>query len=201
MAADPQFASIPIVGSAVVSATAETSYTAPTTAVTLLAATSPRQFTDGSTTSGSTTLGSTANAQFKNGDVGRSVSGVGIPAGTLIQFVTSPTAAIMSQPATANGSGLTLTLGGGIGLKVEEVDATGTGVTLAGIINLYLYDGTVYHIAGSIQVTGVTPSTSTKPFSSQTFYTNLWLPPGWSLVAASFVASQLINLVAYAGAL
>lgn len=128
MATTPQFASTPLLGSATVSATAETSYTAPTHTVTVVS-------------------------------------------------------------AGANGS------------KIEQVDFAATGTTLAGFIQLYLFDGSNYHAIGSQLVTVVTPSTTTAPFFASQFFSNLILPNTWTLTAASFTASQLINVTAYGGSM
>ena len=130
MSSGPQFAGIPVVGSSVLSATADTVYTAPTHTVTLLGGQGPRNVTDGVTNS--TTLLTSATANFQSGDVGRPVSGAGIPTGTVIASVTSTTNVVMSQVATASASGVTVTLGGGIGTLIQEVDVIGTGVTADG---------------------------------------------------------------------
>jgi hypothetical protein len=94
---------------------------------------------------------------------------------------------------------VTLTLGGGQGSKIEEIVIEGTGTTLAGVIVYSLYDGTTYHSFDSTVVTAVTPSTTTAPFRASQRYTNLILPPGWSLVASSWVASQLAKVTALGG--
>jgi hypothetical protein len=186
------FAPIPSLQSSILSATADSSYTAPTHAVTIAGGQGPRQVTDGVTNS--TTLVTSATALFNFGDVGRPISGAGIPAGTIIASVASATNATMSQPATASASGVTLTLGGGIGSLVQEVVAIGTGTTVAGMIELFTYDGTTYHHFDTMAVTVVAPSTTVAPFKLVRDYVNLWLPPGWTLVATSFVASQLIDM-------
>jgi hypothetical protein len=192
MALDAAFAPIPSLQSAILSATADSSYTAPTHAVTIAGGQGPRQVVDGVTNS--TTLVTSATALFNFGDVGRPISGAGIPAGTIISSVASATNVNISQPATASASGVTLTLGGGIGSLVQEVVAVGTGVTLAGMVNLFTFDGTTYHAFDTMAITAVTPSTSVAPFRLVRDYVNLWLPPGWTLVATSFVASQLIDM-------
>lgn len=64
-----------------------------------------RTFSDGSITSGSTTVTSTAVASFVVTDVGNVISGTGIPVGTTVASVTSPTAIEISAPATATTSG------------------------------------------------------------------------------------------------
>lgn len=100
---------------------------------------------------------------------------------------TAPTHTVTIVTAGANGS------------KVEQVDFAGTGTTLAGVVQLYLFDGSTYHAQASQLVTAVTPSSTQAPFFASQFFSNLFLPNGWSLVAASFAASQLINVIAYGG--
>ncbi len=65
--------------------------------------------TDGVTVIGSPNITS-ATANFTQSDIGQPISGVGIPAGTNILSVTSATAAVMSNNATASASSVTLTL-------------------------------------------------------------------------------------------
>lgn len=65
---------------------------------------------DGVTTNASPTLTS-ATAAFTAADVGRTVSGTGIPGGTTILTVTNGTTVTMSANATATGSSLTVTIG------------------------------------------------------------------------------------------
>jgi hypothetical protein len=69
-------------------------------------------FTDGATTSGSATVTS-ATAAFTQADVGRTISGAGIPAGATIVAVGSATSITMSANATATASGVTITIGRG----------------------------------------------------------------------------------------
>lgn len=66
-------------------------------------------FTDGATTNASPTLTS-ATAGFTASDVGRSVSGTGIPGGTTILSVTNATTVTMSANASATATGLTITM-------------------------------------------------------------------------------------------
>lgn len=195
MASVPSFAAIPVVGSNAVSATADSSYTAPTHTVVLLGGQAPRGVVDAVTNS--TTLVTSATALFNSGDVQRPVSGAGIPAGTVIASVTSATNAVMSQSATASASSVALTLAGGAGTMVQEVVITGTGTTLAGVVNTFLYDGTNYHNHDAFIVTVVTPSTTVAAFRLVRDYQNLWIPPGWTYVASSWIASQLVNVLAF----
>lgn len=66
-------------------------------------------FTDGATTNADPTLTS-ATAAFKPSDVGKAVSGAGIPGATTIATFTSATSVEMSANATATATGVTVTL-------------------------------------------------------------------------------------------
>lgn len=72
------------------------------------------KITDGATTSGQPTLTSTAQAQFVAGDVGKRVTGIGIPDGTTIASRQSATSVTMSNNATATNTGITVTIGAAI---------------------------------------------------------------------------------------
>ena len=69
-----------------------------------------RSVTDGVTTNASPTVTS-ATARFHSNDVGKSISGAGIPAGTTIIAVVSLTEATMSANATATATGVTVAIG------------------------------------------------------------------------------------------
>jgi hypothetical protein len=69
-----------------------------------------RTVTDGATTSGSAAI-SSSTAAFSGDDIGKPISGTGIPAGATIIAVASGTAATLSANASATGTGVTFTLG------------------------------------------------------------------------------------------
>lgn len=68
-----------------------------------------RSVTDGATNSNTTVT--SATAAFVAGDVGRPISGAGIPTGTTISAVGSATSITISQAATATATGVTLSIG------------------------------------------------------------------------------------------
>lgn len=68
-----------------------------------------RTVTDGATTSGSATVTS-ATADFAQADVGDTVSGAGIPAGSTILTVNSASSVTLSATATATATGVSLTI-------------------------------------------------------------------------------------------
>jgi hypothetical protein len=97
----------------------------------------PRTVDDGVTTDGADTLGS-ATADFTNLDIGMPVEGDGIPDGTVITGVTDDANAIMSQEATADGTGVTVTL-------------PGTGGDNTGQVMQWAYaTDFVYHLQGDV---------------------------------------------------
>lgn len=69
-----------------------------------------RSVSDAATTNGDATLTS-ATAAFTAGDVGKPVSGTGIPAGTTIASVTNATTVELSAAATATAAGVTVNIG------------------------------------------------------------------------------------------
>lgn len=104
-----------------------------------------RTVTDGATTNNSTAFTSNT-ANFQQADVGDTVSGAGIPAGTTIASVTSATAAVLSQPATATATGVSVTIS-----VVVNPDATSTdiayvaGSAATNVLGVALIDAAPYN--------------------------------------------------------
>lgn len=69
-----------------------------------------RVVTDGVTTSGDATVTS-ATAAFTTADIGKPISGTGIPAGTKVRSINSATSIELTANATASGTGVSLTIG------------------------------------------------------------------------------------------
>lgn len=92
---------------------------------------------------------------------------------------------------------------GANGTKVEEVvvEATATSLTpttVAGLVYLFLYDGTTYHLFDTITVSAVTASATAAPFRGSKTWTNLVLKSGWSLRASQSIAGNASLLKAHA---
>lgn len=81
-----------------------------------------RTVTDGATTSASAVVTS-ATAAFTDGDVGKGISGTGIPGGTTILSRQSATQVTMSANATATGTAVSITVAArnNSALKIREV--------------------------------------------------------------------------------
>src|SRR5437660_12623401 len=70
-----------------------------------------RAAADGATTNGSATVTSPALAAFTSADIGKTISGAGIPAASTIIAVASATSVTISANATATASPVALTIG------------------------------------------------------------------------------------------
>lgn len=88
---------------------------------------------------------------------------------------------------------------GASGAKVSEIDLIGTGTTLNGVINIFLFDGSVFHVVDSITVPIVTASTTAGVFVFKKTYSYLFIPATWAMRFTSTVASQLIEVNAFGG--
>lgn len=84
---------------------------------------------------------------------------------------------------------------GATGTKIEEivVEATATSLvptTVAGLVYLFLYDGSTYHLFDVVAVTAITASATAAGFRSSKMYNNLVLKNGWKLYAANSVSGN-----------
>ena len=76
-----------------------------------------RTVADGATNSNTTVT--SATAAFDSNDVGRTISGGSIPAGTTIASVTNATTVVISQAATTTATGVTLTISNNVPATVS----------------------------------------------------------------------------------
>lgn len=96
---------------------------------------------------------------------------------------------------------------GASGTKIEEVvvEASLTtliATTVAGMVYLFLYDGTTYYLYDTVLVTAITANaTSGAPFRLARQYPNLVLKTGWSLRASQSIAgnASILNVIAFGG--
>src|SRR3972149_6990574 len=59
------------------------------------------------------------------------------------------------------------------GTKIEEVRVQGVGTTVAGVLNLFRYDGATYHLIDQVLITAVTSSATALAFQQTRTYANL----------------------------
>lgn len=91
---------------------------------------------------------------------------------------------------------------GASGSRIEHIDILGVGTTTAGMVRLFLYDGSTYRLWKEVAITAVTASASVAGFSysiNTSLLSNcLILPTGWSLRASTHNA-ETFNVIALGG--
>ena len=99
----------------------------------------------------------------------------------------------------------TVVTAGASGTRIDYIDIQGVATTAAGIINLFLFDGTNYILWNQVPVIAVTSGTTAVAFqavlssNSNANLMPLTLPTGWSLRATTTTAQTGIRVTAYGG--
>jgi hypothetical protein len=61
----------------------------------------------------------------------------------------------------------TVATGGAQGTKIDRIKVKAQGTTTAGMVRLFLHDGTTFYLLGEIAVSAVTPSASVASFEGE----------------------------------
>lgn len=123
---------------------------------------------------------------------------------TSAQYAATPKTAV-AQVTTANtardGTGTIATVftAGASGSRIDDILITATGTTTAGVVRLFLHNGTTAYLWKEILVSAVTPSTTVSPFSSALGSQALILQSGWSLRASTHNAETFNVCITRAG--
>jgi hypothetical protein len=101
-------------------------------------------------------------------------------------YAATPNAA-MAQIATANtardGTGTlgTLVTGAASGTRVDDIYITAAGTTTAGVVRMFMSDGTNHRLIQEVMIAAITPSATTPVWSMFLPNLGILLPSGWSL--------------------
>jgi hypothetical protein len=107
----------------------------------------------------------------------------------------------LTTPATVS----TILTGGGAGTRIDYIEVQAVATTVAGLVNLFIYDGTNYILWTQIPVIAITSSTTSPAFQtflSSNTYANIMpliLPSAYSLQATTSVAQTGIRVTAQGG--
>lgn len=107
----------------------------------------------------------------------------------------------LTAPSTVG----TIVTAGASGTRIDYIDIQGVATTVAGLINLFVYDGTTYVLWQQVPIIAITSSTTAPAFAttlSSNSHANimpLTLPTGYSLRAATSVAQTGVRVTAYGG--
>lgn len=122
-------------------------------------------------------------------------------------FIQAPRAAAASI-ATANtnrdGTGTigTVFTAGANGSKIDHIDICAAGTTTAGVVRLYLYDGSTYYLWKEILIAAITPSATIAAamvaLDCSVPGNSLYLASGWSLRASTHNA-ETFKVIAMGG--
>jgi hypothetical protein len=91
------------------------------------------------------------------------------------------------------------------GTRIDYIEIQGVATTVAGLINLFIYDGTTYFLWQQVPVIAVTSSTTVPAWSavlssnSNANVMPLTIPTGYSLRATTSVTQTGIRVNAYGG--
>ena len=106
----------------------------------------------------------------------------------------------MAQVSVANtnrdgttGTYVTLLTAGSSGTRVAEIVTQGSVTTTAGMVRLFLTDGTTTRMFDEVSIAAATVSGTVKGNRVSTTYTNLVIPSGWSIKASTHNA-EAINI-------
>lgn len=97
-----------------------------------------------------------------------------------------------NRDGTGTGPATAIFSAGASGSKVEEIRVKARGTTTAGMVRLYLYDGsgTDGHLFEEVPVTAITPSATVETFEATVTYDNLVIQSGWSITASTHAAES-----------
>lgn len=107
----------------------------------------------------------------------------------------------LTAPATVE----TIVTAGASGTRIDYIEIMGVATTVAGLVNLFIYDGSTYHLWQQIAVQAVTVSTTTPSYvanlssNANANVMPLVLPATYSLRATTTVAQTGIKVIAYGG--
>jgi len=129
---------------------------------------------------------------------------------TTAQYATTPVfgAALLTTADTSLTAPTTIgtvITAGASGTRIDFIEIQGVATTVAGIVNLFIYNGTTYHLWQQIPIIAVTSSTTATAFSTVTSTNNtpnvmpMIIPTGYSLRATTTIAQTGVKVIAYGG--
>lgn len=111
-------------------------------------------------------------------------------------------AAQVSVANTArNGTGTIVTVftAGANGSRIDDISIDATGTVTAGVVRLFINDGTTSYLFQEILVTATTPSTTVAVWNTTLLNQAIIIPSGWSLRASTNNAETFNIIVTRAG--
>jgi len=115
--------------------------------------------------------------------------------------VQNASAQVSTANTNRNGTGTIATVftGATNGSRIDDISIVATGTTTAGVVRLFISDGTNIRLWQEILVSAITPSTTVQVWSYTLLNQALLIENGWSLQASTNNAETFNILVTRAG--
>ena len=115
--------------------------------------------------------------------------------------VRAAAAQVTTANTNRNGTGAIVTVftAGSSGSRIDDISIDAVATTTAGVVRLFINDGTTSYLWQEILVTATTPSTTIAVWSSTLLNQALVIPSGWSLRASTNNTETFNILVTRAG--
>jgi hypothetical protein len=123
---------------------------------------------------------------------------------TAAQYASTVTSAAV-QVTTANtnrdgtGTIVTVLTAAASGTRIDDIYMVATGTTTAGVIRLFVHDGTNARLLSETLVTAITPSTTVQVWSNTLLSQAIVLKTGYSLRASTQIGETFNIIVTRAG--
>jgi len=111
------------------------------------------------------------------------------------------TTSVSTANTNRNGTGTIVTVftAGSSGSRIDDISIVATGTTTAGVVRLFINDGSTSWLWQEILVSAITPSTTVQVFSFTLLNQALILANGYSLRASTNNAETFNIIVTRAG--
>jgi hypothetical protein len=115
--------------------------------------------------------------------------------------VQNASAQVTTANTNRNGTGTIVSVmtGATNGTRIDDIYIVATGTTTAGVVRLFISDGTNIRLWQEVLVPAITPSTTVAVFSAALLNQALILENGWSLQASTNNSETFNILVTRAG--
>jgi hypothetical protein len=115
--------------------------------------------------------------------------------------VRAAAAQVTTANTNRNGTGAIVTVftAGANGSRIDDISIDAVATTTAGVVRLFINDGTTSYLFQEILVTATTPSTTVAVWSYVLLNQALVIPTGWSLRASTNNTETFNILVTRAG--
>jgi hypothetical protein len=123
-------------------------------------------------------------------------------------FISIPSigrASLSAANTATDGTGTItdLVVGVAAGTRILEIVVQGTGITVAGLVNLFLWNGTNWGLFDQLTIAGVSGSVTVRSHRVTVAYQNLVIPDSASKLGCAITVAQTspVNVLAFGGSI